>query len=200
MIDLGTMRAVRVDPTARTARVQGGALWAELDRETTAFGLATTGGVISATGVAGLTLGGGIGWLVGKHGMSIDNLLSVDLVTADGVFVTASVQSHPDLFWALRGGGGNFGVATSFEFALHPAGRRAGRVRRLSGGASGRRTRLLSRIHGERAGRADGLRGDRHRPRVGRADRRHRRLLAGDLAEGERSWRRCARSGRRWSR
>ncbi|MBA2597968.1 MAG: FAD-binding oxidoreductase [Chloroflexia bacterium] len=121
-LDLGQMRAVWVDPVARTARVQGGALWADVDRETGAFGLATTGGVIASTGVAGLTLGGGIGWLVGKHGMTIDNLLAVDLVTAAGEFVTASATSHPDLFWALRGGGGNFGVATSFEFALHPQG------------------------------------------------------------------------------
>lgn len=122
MLDLSAMRAVRVDPVARTARVQGGALWSAVDRETAAFGLATTGGQISHTGVAGLTLGGGIGWLVGKHGMTIDNLRAVDLVTADGAFVTASDGSHPDLFWALRGGGGNFGVATSFEFALHPRG------------------------------------------------------------------------------
>ena len=122
MLDLAAMRAVRIDPAARLARVQGGALWSDVDRESTACGLATTGGAISHTGVAGLTLGGGIGWLVGKHGMTIDNLLSVDLVTADGEFVTASAESHPDLFWALRGGGGNFGVATSFEFALHPQG------------------------------------------------------------------------------
>jgi FAD/FMN-containing dehydrogenase len=122
MLDLSAMRAVWVDPMARIARVQGGALWADVDRETCAFGLATTGGVISTTGVAGLTLGGGIGWLVGKHGMSIDNLLAVDLVTADGEFVTASPKSHPDLFWAVRGGGGNFGVATSFDFRLHPQG------------------------------------------------------------------------------
>lgn len=120
ILDLGAMRAVLVDPMAQTARVQGGALWADVDRETTAFGLATTGGVISSTGVAGLTLGGGIGWLVGRHGLTIDNLLAVDLVTADGNFLTAGVESHPDLFWALRGGGGNFGVATSFELALHP--------------------------------------------------------------------------------
>jgi hypothetical protein len=91
----------------------------DLDVEAAAFGLATTGGTISHTGVAGLTLGGGIGWLVGKYGMTIDNLLSVDLVTADGEFLTASKDSHPDLFWALRGGGGNFGVVTSFEFQLH---------------------------------------------------------------------------------
>ncbi len=122
MLDMSAMRGVEVDPAARTARAQGGALWADFDQETTKYGLATTGGVIASTGVAGLTLGGGIGWLVGKHGMSIDNLLSVELVTADGEFMTASVESHPDLFWALRGGGGNFGVATSFEFALHPQG------------------------------------------------------------------------------
>jgi FAD/FMN-containing dehydrogenase len=120
MLDLSAMRAVSVDPAARTARVQGGALWADVDRETAAFGLATTGGVISHTGIGGLTLGGGVGWLVGKHGMTVDNLRAVDLVTADGEFVTASPEEHPELFWALRGGGGNFGVATSFEFALHP--------------------------------------------------------------------------------
>jgi FAD/FMN-containing dehydrogenase len=120
MLDLGGMRAVWVDPEAGTARGQGGALWADVDRETATFGRATTGGVISHTGVGGLTLGGGVGWLVGKHGMTIDNLRSVDLVTADGEFVTASAEEHPDLFWALRGGGGNFGVATSFAFALHP--------------------------------------------------------------------------------
>jgi FAD/FMN-containing dehydrogenase len=122
MLDLSAMRAVWVDPAVRTARVQGGAIWSDVDREMAAFGLATTGGQISHTGVGGLTLGGGIGWLVGKHGMTIDNLLSVDMVTADGEFLTASAGSHPDLFWALRGGGGNFGVATSFEFALHPQG------------------------------------------------------------------------------
>ena len=94
----------------------------DFDRATMAHGLATTGGVISSTGVAGLTLGGGIGWLVGKHGMSIDNLRSVRLVTADGELITANHHSHPDLFWALRGGGGNFGVVTSFTFAVHPQG------------------------------------------------------------------------------
>jgi FAD/FMN-containing dehydrogenase len=119
MLDLERMRGVWVDPERRTARVGGGARWADLDREAGAFGLATTGGVISTTGVAGLTLGGGIGWLVGKYGLSVDNLISVDVVTADGEMVTASSESHPDLFWALRGGGGNFGVATSLEFRLH---------------------------------------------------------------------------------
>ncbi len=120
MLDLELMRHVRVDPERRTAQVAGGARWADLDREAGAFGLATTGGVISTTGVAGLTLGGGVGWLIGKHGLASDNLRSVDLVTAAGELVTASVDSHADLFWALRGGGGNFGVATSFEFDLHP--------------------------------------------------------------------------------
>ncbi|HYH12767.1 MAG TPA: FAD-dependent oxidoreductase, partial [Thermomicrobiales bacterium] len=120
MIDLERMRSVRVDPERRTVRAGGGARWSDLDREAGAFGLATTGGVISTTGVAGLTLGGGVGWLVGKHGLASDNLLSVDLVTANGEPVTASADSHPELFWALRGGGGNFGVATSLEFQLHP--------------------------------------------------------------------------------
>jgi FAD/FMN-containing dehydrogenase len=122
MLDLAALRGVSVDPTARTARVQGGAIWSDVDRETATLGLATTGGVISHTGVGGLTLGGGVGWLVGKHGMTIDNLRAVDLVTADGAFVSANADEHPDLFWAVRGGGGNFGVATSFEFALHPQG------------------------------------------------------------------------------
>ncbi len=119
-IDLSLMRDVRVDPATRRAKVQGGSLWRDVDAATAPFGLATTGGVISSTGVAGLTLGGGIGWLVGRHGMTIDNLLSATVVTAAGDIVTASESSHPDLFWALRGGGGNFGIATSFEFALHP--------------------------------------------------------------------------------
>ncbi|MFQ5567713.1 MAG: FAD-binding oxidoreductase, partial [Paracoccaceae bacterium] len=122
MIDLGLMRAVHVDPQARRARVEGGATWGDLDRETQAFGLATPGGLISDTGVAGLTLAGGIGWLRSRHGLCIDNVTSMDVVTADGKLVTASAGSHPDLYWALRGGGGNFGVVVSFEFALHPVG------------------------------------------------------------------------------
>ena len=122
VLDLSPMKGVRVDPRARTVQAQGGLLWADFDRETQAFGLATTGGTVSDTGLGGLTLGGGLGWLMGKHGFSCDNVLSVDVVTADGQLVTASANEHADLFWALRGGGGNFGVATSFEFQLHPVG------------------------------------------------------------------------------
>jgi len=122
VIDLSEMTAVRVDPDERTAWVQAGATWADVDHETQAFGLATPGGVVSDTGVAGLTLGGGIGHLRCQYGLSCDNLRSVELVTADGEYVTASDTEHPDLFWALRGGGGNFGVVTAFEFDLHPVG------------------------------------------------------------------------------
>ena len=120
MIDLSSMKGVNVNPGARTVRAQGGVTWREFNRETACHGLAVTGGVISTTGVAGLTLGGGLGWLMGKHGLSVDNLLSVELVTASGEVLNASADEHPDLFWALRGGGGNFGVAASFEFQLHP--------------------------------------------------------------------------------
>ncbi|HTN98509.1 MAG TPA: FAD-binding oxidoreductase [Nordella sp.] len=122
MIDLVPMKALHVDPKRRVARAQGGATWREFNRETQLHGLATTGGVVSTTGVAGLTLGGGIGWLMGKHGLALDNLLSVETVTADGKILTASAEENSDLFWAVRGGGGNFGIVTSFEFRLHPVG------------------------------------------------------------------------------
>ena len=122
VVDLSAMRAVWVDPAGRTAWVQGGALWGDVDRETQAHGLATTGGIVGHTGVAGLTLGGGIGFLMRKHGLAVDNLLAVEVVTAEGRIIRASADEHPDLFWALRGGGGNFGVVTSFRFALHAVG------------------------------------------------------------------------------
>ena len=122
LIDLSQMTAVHVDPRARIARAQGGATWSIFNRETQVYGLATTGGVISTTGIGGLTLGGGIGWLIGKHGLALDNLVSVNLVLADGRAVVASEDENPDLFWAVRGGGGNFGVATSLNYRLHPVG------------------------------------------------------------------------------
>src|ERR687892_674263 len=122
MIDLSRMNAVCVDPVGRTARAEGGCTWGDFDHETQAFGLATTGGVARPTGIAGLTLGGGHGFLMRKYGLACDNLLSVDLVTAEGNVLTASADEHDDLFWGLRGGGGNFGVATSFEYQLHEVG------------------------------------------------------------------------------
>ncbi len=122
VIDLSPMRGIRVDPAARTARAEAGVLWGELDRETQHFGLATVGGIVTHTGIAGLTLGGGIGWLMRKYGATVDNLLSVDLVTADGELVTASEDHNADLFWGVRGAGANFGIVTSFEYRLHPVG------------------------------------------------------------------------------
>jgi len=121
-LDLGEMNAVRVDPAAKRARVQAGATWGDVDHETQAFGLAVPGGQDPNIGVAGLTLGGGVGWLSRKYGLTSDNLVSADVVTADGELVRASAEEHPDLFWALRGGGGNFGVVTSLEFQLHEVG------------------------------------------------------------------------------
>jgi FAD/FMN-containing dehydrogenase len=120
VIDMSLMKGIRVDPASRTVVAQGGVQWREFDHETQAFGLATTGGTVSNTGITGLTLGGGLGWLMGKHGLSIDNLISADVVTADGQFHTTSATENADLFWALRGGGGNFGAVTSLQYLLHP--------------------------------------------------------------------------------
>ena len=122
MIDLSPMKGIHVDPKNRTVRAQAGLTWAELNRETQLHGLAVTGGVVSSTGIAGLTLGGGLGWLMGKYGLALDNLKAVELVTAGGKILRASQDEEPDLFWAVRGGGGNFGVVTSFEYQLHPLG------------------------------------------------------------------------------
>jgi FAD/FMN-containing dehydrogenase len=120
MLDFALMKGIRIDPQARTVRAEPGVLWGEMDHETHAFGMATPGGFISTTGIAGLTLGGGQSWLAGKYGFTVDNLLSVDLVTADGVLRHAGAGENADLFWAVRGAGANFGVVTSFEFRLHP--------------------------------------------------------------------------------
>jgi FAD/FMN-containing dehydrogenase len=152
VIDLSPMKGITVDPQARTARAQAGVLWGELDRETQLFGLATVGRIVTHTGIAGLTLGGGIGWLMRKYGATVDNLLSVDLVTANGELLTASESVNPDLFWGVRGGGGNFGIVTSFEYRLHPGGADGARRadlpparRRLAGSA------FLSRVRRDRA-------------------------------------------------
>ncbi len=146
VIDMSPMKGIRVDPGSRTARAQGGVLWRDFDHETQAFGLATTGGTVSNTGIAGLTLGGGLGWLMGKHGLSIDNLISADVLTADGQFRRASDTENPDLFWALRGGGGNFGAVTSLEYRLHPVTKFIERSGHLSAGPGPRRPAALSRL------------------------------------------------------
>lgn len=122
VIDLSKMKGIRVDPARRVAWAEPGLRWGEFDRECAAFGLATTGGTNTDTGIAGLSLGGGMGWLGGKYGMAVDNIISVDIVTADGQLRRAAADENPDLYWAIRGGGGNFGVVTNFEFRLHPVG------------------------------------------------------------------------------
>jgi FAD/FMN-containing dehydrogenase len=122
MIDLAPMKGIHVDAAKRTARAQGGVLWKEFNRDTQLHGLATTGGVVGTTGLAGLTLGGGLGWLMPKYGLALDNLRSAEMVMADGSVVRAAADENPDLFWAIRGGGGNFGIAASLEYAVHPVG------------------------------------------------------------------------------
>jgi FAD/FMN-containing dehydrogenase len=122
MIDLSPMKGIRLDPAARCVRVEAGVTWGEFNGETQRHGLATTGGAVSSTGVAGLTLGGGFGFLMGRHGFTIDTLTAVEVVTAGGKALRASKEENSDLFWGVRGGGGNFGIATSFEFMLHPIG------------------------------------------------------------------------------
>ena len=177
VIDLSGMKGIRVDPTARTVRVEGGCTWGEVDHATHAFGLATPSGFISTTGVGGLTLGGGIGYLSRTLGLTIDNLLGVDMVLADGSFVTASAEEHADLFWAVRGGGGNFGVVTSFLYQLHP-------ISTVYGGPmfwpleqGGRADDVLARLHPERA------RGDQRLVRV--RDRAARATLPGAVSPPE---------------
>jgi FAD/FMN-containing dehydrogenase len=122
VLDLSLMKGIQVNPESRRATAQGGCTWKDLDAETQQFGLAVTGGLVSSTGIAGYTTGGGIGWLMRKYGLAADNVVAADVVTADGLFVHTSAEEHPDLFWGLRGGGGNFGVVTSFEFELHEVG------------------------------------------------------------------------------
>ncbi len=122
VVDLSALKSIEVDPEARTVRAQPGLLWGEFDRETQAFGLATTGGIVTHTGIAGLTLGGGIGWLMRRHGLTSDNLYAADVVTADGQVLRASESENADLLWGIKGGGGNFGIVTAFEYHLHPIG------------------------------------------------------------------------------
>ena len=165
LIDLSPMRSIRVDPVRRSARVEPGATLGEFDKEAQAFALATPLGINSTTGVAGLTLGGGFGWLSRKFGLAADNLVSADVVTAEGELVQASATENSDLFWALRGGGGNFGVVSSFEFRLHPVGPMVlsgPHCPSLCAGKGATRRLSRGRLHGPR--RADGLGGAREAP------------------------------------
>ena len=161
--DLSLLNEIKVNPETRTVRVGGGCTWGQVDRATHAHGLATPSGFISTTGVGGLTLGGGIGYLTRRYGLTIDNLLGADLVLADGTQVRASAEEHPDLFWAIRGGGGNFGVVTSFQFALHPvstvlAGPTFWPLEQTAAGDA-----RLPRVHSRRAARAQRILRAAHR-------------------------------------
>ena len=155
VIDMSQMRTVRVDPRNKTARADAGATWGDFNYATHAFGLATTGGIISTTGISGLTLGGGIGYLSRGCGLSIDNLISADVVTAEGKFLTASERENEDLFWGLRGGGGNFGVVTSLEYRLHEVDQVYRRADLLQPGGRADRAADVRRVH---PGRARGVR------------------------------------------
>ena len=197
MIDLSLMRGVDVDPARRRARAQGGVTWNEYNRATNVYGQATTGGVISTTGVAGLTLGGGLGWLMGKHGLAIDNVTQVEVVTADGQVRIVNADDEPDLFWALRGGGGNFGVAASFEFETHPLDIVLGGLLAHPLAAAPRGVRHVPSVHQGPARR--GHRVLRARARAGR--QRHEAVRAAAVPlraispRPRPTWRRCGRSG-----
>ena len=151
VIDLSHMKGILVDPEQKTVWAGAGLTLAEFVEATQAYGLATTTGTVGGTGLAGLTLGGGLGWLMGKYGLTIDNLLAVDLVTADGHVVRASASEHPDLFWGVRGGGGNFGIVTAFEFQLHRSRPGAGGQGRLSDSASEGGAAFLPGVHQQRS-------------------------------------------------
>ena len=201
MIDLSAMKAARVDAARRVIVTGPGLTWKDFDLATLPFGLATTGGIVSSTGVAGLTLGGGHGWLMRRHGLTCDNLLSVQVVTADGRRVTASADENPDLFWGVRGGGGNFGIVTAFEFRLHPVTHGAGGVRPLSAHAGRRGLPRLPRVRRRGARRADRRRAHHDVVRRHARDRRRRLSLRRPRRPASGSCSRCEVSARRsWTR